>query len=237
MTLLTRDCSTSTKTKGCAITYRSGDRGNQYKTCPTSCPLNPTKSGSKKIDIEYTKEVARAVPRGGAAWLYTHFQPDLWKDLVVKGKTVFNYSCDSLRQACFNVRKGIDCVVVVPSNFWNNTKNKVKSQNINIIRCPAEYMNNINCRNCGGSQKPLCVIQGRSFIVGFTAHGSQKKKAEDTTTKGGCYAGGGNVNIHWNRLAQKIQKMKDHIKLKDFVNSLPSGGRLRHHVAGDLGKL
>ena len=237
MTLLTNNFSTSIKTRGCAITYRAGHTGNQYKTCPTSCPLNPTKSGSRKIDIEYTKTVAGAVPRSGVAWLYTHFKPELWRDLVIKGKTVFNYSCDSLRQACLNFRKGIDCVVVVPSNFWNNTKNKIKSQNINIVRCPAEYIDHINCGNCGGHQKPLCAIQNRSFIIGFTAHGNQKKKAEDTKTRGGCYASGGNVNIHWNRLAQKIQKMKDHIKLKDFVNSLPSGGRLRHHVAGDLGKL
>ena len=197
MTLLTNDFSTSVKTRGCAITYRAGHTGNQYKTCPTSCPLNPTKSGSRKIDIEYTKEVANAVPRG----------------------------------------KEIDCVVVVPSNFWDNKKNKVKSQNINIVRCPAEYIDHVNCGNCGGNQKPLCAIQNRSFIIVFTVHGNQKKKAEDTTIKGGCYASGGNVNIHWKKLSEKFQEMKDHTKLKHFVSSLPSATRLRHHVAGDLGKL
>lgn len=44
-----------------------------------------------------------------------------------------------------------------------------------IVRCFAEYMEYINCENCG-SGYPLCSRQ-RAYVIGFTTHGGQKARA------------------------------------------------------------
>ena len=40
-----------------------------------------------------------------------------------------------------------------------------------VITCPATYIEKVNCSNCG-----LCQIASRKTIIGFPAHGAQKKK-------------------------------------------------------------
>jgi hypothetical protein len=89
--------------------------------------------------------------------------------------------------------------------------------------------------DCGGGV-PLCARADRDYIIGFTAHGSGKKKAADPDTVGGCYADGGRVRLHWNATANSDQRDEtDGEKLTRFAKGLRKGSIIRHHVAGDIG--
>lgn len=231
--------SRSAKVTGCHVTYRAGGQ-NKFATCPESCVLKPEHAAaSSQLDVEYTRQVARSCPRRGFAWLYTHFSPDLWRSYVVKGKTVFNYSCDTLAQAVESLKTGINCVLVVAPNFWNGPSVRKRiAHGVAVVRCPAEYLDRVNCGNCGGSA-PLCARSGRDFVIGFTAHGSSKTLAANPKKSGGCYGNGGNVRLWWQRLADKETEGRDSDDLARFVSEVSakySAPRLRHHIVGDLGK-
>ena len=81
MTLLTNSNSTGQKTKGLAITYRSG-AGNKYGSCPISCKLNISGAGcgntSKDIDQDYLDVIYNNVPKKGFSFTYSHFPFKLW---------------------------------------------------------------------------------------------------------------------------------------------------------------
>jgi len=230
--------SQSSKTKGCHVTYRAGGQ-NKFATCPSSCVLKPAhEKGATRLDVEYTKQVARSCPRHGFSWLYTHFSPDLWRSYVIKGKTVFNHSCDTLEQAIKGLKTGINCVLVVAPSWWNGPSiRKRTAQGVTVVRCPAEYIERVNCGNCGG-KTPLCARPGRNYVIGFTAHGAAKDKAADPEKAGGCYGNGGNVRLWWQRLADKKPEGSESEKLSRFVSDVSkkyAAPRLRHHIVGDLG--
>jgi len=230
--------SRSAKVTGCHVTYRAGGQ-NKFATCPSSCVLKPAhEKGATRLDVEYTKQVARSCPRHGFAWLYTHFSPDLWRSYVIKGKTVFNHSCDTLEQAIKGLKTGINCVLVVAPSWWNGPSiRKRTAQGVTVVRCPAEYIERVNCGNCGG-KTPLCARPGRNYIIGFTAHGAAKIQAADPEKAGGCYGNGGNVRLWWQRLADKKPEGIESEKLSRFVSDVSkkyAAPRLRHHIVGDLG--
>jgi hypothetical protein len=81
---------------------------------------------------------------------------------------------------------------------------------------PQEYLDRVNCGNCGGSV-PLCARPDRGFIIGFTAHGSAKNQASDPKVSGGCYGNGGNVRLWWQRLADKKSEGSESEKLSLFL--------------------
>ena len=83
------------------------------------------------------------------------------------------------------------------------------------------------------SKKP--EFSPNDFVV-YPAHGVGKKKAGKPDQAGGCYADGGNVNIHWQNTAKQSQAQTDGERLRAFVKTLPTGAILRQHVAGDIGK-
>jgi hypothetical protein len=104
------------------------------------------------------------------------------------------------------------------------------------VRCPAE-LRDISCVNCGNG-RPLCARPERDYFVIFTAHGAAKRKAGDNADPGGCYAGGGNVALHWRGLASKAEPAEtDAEQHKRFARSLPPGSILRPHIAGDMGRV
>ena len=104
-----------------------------------------------------------------------------------------------------------------------------------VIRCPAEYRN-MSCNDCGNGE-PLCARMDRNYIIGFTAHGPNKRKAASLTEQGGCYGAQGNCRIWWNDTAASKQPDEtDGEKLLRFVKSLPVRAIIRHHVAGDIGE-
>ena len=231
--LKTVELSRSKKTKGCAVTYRAGNQ-NKFNTCPTSCALNGSGCGTNKIDPDYLNAVLDSKPKRGHAMTYTHFNPINWAAKLAPNKTTINYSADTIEEAliCKKLAPAVPVVTVVKEEFWNNGKNQ-SVDGVQFVRCPAEYLEKTNCNNCGNFE-PLCARLDRDYIIGFTAHGVQKKLAA-SDDKGGCYAGGGNVAIHWQDTSDQDQELSDADQLRAFSKTLHPAAVLRHHIAGDLG--
>ena len=145
------------------------------------------------------------------------------------------YRTRNKRRACY-----VPTVTVVSEAQWQGKKcfrvkrDDIPDENRTVVRCPAEYRD-ISCAQCGDGE-PFCARLNRQFIIGFTAHGPNKRKAADNTAQGGCYAAQGNCRIWWQDTAQGEQSETDGEKLKRFVSGLPPRSVIRHHVAGDIGK-
>jgi len=246
--LKTVEMSGAKKTKGIAVTYRAGN-GEKYATCPAACKMNCSGKGAKQIDAEYLDALLDAVPRKGVSFTYSHFGWHLWGDKLAEGKTVINFSTESLTSAAAASR-AVPTVVVVAESEWgegktlrapllgrtNSRGHFVQSGSVKVVRCPAEYRDGFSCRDCGNGL-PLCARLDRDYVIGFTAHGAAKKKAADENTRGGCYADGGNVRLHWVATSQADQPDEtDGEKLLRFAKSLPPRSIIRHHVAGDIGQ-
>ena len=78
----------------------------------------------------------------------------------------------------------------------------------------------------------------------FHAHGNRKNLV-GSEEQGGCYGTYGRVRLQWehtrknaNQPQQKIvsQSQQDIETLNNFVQELPYGTVLRHHIVGDIGK-
>lgn len=232
------ETSQAKKTAGIGVVYRAGS-GDMFGTCPDTCALKPKQTGTKTIDRDYERAVRRAVPRRGISFLFTHFKPGTWAEKNRDGFCVFNYSADKIRDAVQYVKKGVATVTVVPVDFWKDKEKKtgIKINGAQFVRCPNEVNKDIGCARCGNGT-PLCARHDRNFGVIFTAHGAGKKKAGDLSQAGGCYAGGGNVAIHWRNLSNKESTQEtDAEHITRFAASLPPGKIMRPHIAGDLGQV
>ena len=237
--LKTVETSRANKTGGIAVTYRAGAK-NKYGTCPKSCELNNSGNGCNagQLDFEYLDALLKSKPRKGFSFTYSHFDPLYWFHLLTNKTTVINYSAPNLKKAAQCIKQNIPAVAVVPTNFWNTQKSKknIDIDGVKALRCPAEYLKHIGCKNCGGDKGPLCAQLNRNFAVLFTAHGNAKRQASNEKEKGGCYAGGGNVNIWWEKTSAQLQEKNDAKTLQAFVKTLPVNATIRHHVAGDFGQ-
>ena len=225
------------KTAGLAVTYRAAS-GDMYGTCPDTCPLKPTTTLTHDIDRDYESAVRRAVPSKGAAFLFTHFDPAQWaeQNTGAPNQTVFNHSADTLADAARHIRNGAASVAVVPADYWNgrDSAKVTDAGGVKMVRCPNETTG-IDCANCGNGT-PLCARPNRDHGIVFTAHGASKRKAGDNATAGGCYAGGGNVALHWRHLSERNEITEsDAAHIKRFATGLAPRTILRHHIAGDIG--
>ena len=242
--LRTVETSRAKKTKGIAVTYRAGN-GEKFGTCPPSCSLNDSGKGAKEIDWQYFYALLDAVPRKGVSFTYSHFPWIDWFRKLKRDKTVINYSADNLQDAAI-AAGAVPTVTIVNEAQWQGKKrfsveleieyarDDVPNEKHTVVRCPAEYRD-ISCAQCGDGE-PFCARLNRKFIIGFTAHGPNKRKAADETTQGGCYAAQGNCRIWWQDTAESEQSETDGEKLKRFVSGLPPRSIIRHHIAGDIGK-
>ena len=224
------------KTSGLAVTYR-GAPGAMYGTCPDSCPLKPATTGTTEIDREYERAVRRAVPRKGLAFLFTHFLPEQWAEPNQPGRTVFNYSADSLSDAARYIRRGIAAVAVVAADYWEGRASAkvTESDGVRMVRCPDE-LTGIGCAGCGNGS-PLCARPDRDFGIVFTAHGSGKRLAGDNDEPGGCYAGFHWTAKFWGELSEREETTEpDGEHAERFASGLAPRSVLRHHIAGDIGE-
>lgn len=232
--LKTVELSRAKKTAGIAVTYRAG-KNKMFGTCPASCNLNDSGKGAENVDNEYLDALLNAKPKKGFSFTYSHFDFNLWIDKArAVAKTVINFSTESPAAAAAAILKGVPSVLVIRDDYWQGKKNQSAPFGVSIVRCPAEYRN-ISCNHCGNGE-PLCARMDRDFIIGFTAHGPNKRKAASLTDQGGCYGAQGNCRIWWNDTAASEQPDEtDGEKLLRFVKSLPVRAIIRHHVAGDIG--
>jgi len=244
----TVEMSRAKKTAGIAVTYRAG-QNDMFGTCPAACNLNDSGNGAENVDKEYLDALLNAKPTKGFSFTYSHFHWEKWIDKVRSvGKTIINYSADNLADALNSFVNNVPTVTVVPEIKWNGSKyflvqrsdipategKAYTNQTVKVIRCPAEYKD-ISCNDCGNGE-PLCARIDRKFIIGFTAHGPNKRKAASLTDQGGCYGAQGNCRIWWTDTAASEQPDEtDGEKLLRFVKSLPVRAIIRHHVAGDIG--
>ena len=233
------ESSRAKKTGGLAVTYRAGG-GDMYGTCPDSCSLKSAATLTHEVDRDYESAVRCAVPRKGISFLYTHFPPENWAEQNTGDpkQTVFNYSADTLAEAARHIKSGVASVAVVPVDYWDErTSEKVtESDGVKMVRCPDE-LTGIGCAGCGNGE-PLCARPDRDYGILFTSHGAAKRKAGDNATAGGCYAAGGHVAIHWRNLSERGEAVEsDSEHVLRFAAGLRRGSILRHHIAGDLGRV
>jgi hypothetical protein len=84
---------------------------------------------------------------------------------IANGKTVINYSTESLTKAAAASR-AVPTVVVVSEKDWGESKtmraplfgrtdsrgNFVQSDSVRVVRCPAEYRAGFSCADCGNGE-------------------------------------------------------------------------------------
>lgn len=107
--------------------------------------------------------------------LYTHHTIDnvlnvkALKLAFDKGLHV-NVSCEDTDKANKALDYGLNAVIVLPTGSIHKV---IKTDNLTIVRCPAEYKDTIQCSNC-----MLCAKDRtqQRVVVAFTAHGTAKKK-------------------------------------------------------------
>ena len=238
------ETSRAKKTAGIAVTYRAGEN-DMFGTCPANCNLNDSGKGAGKVDKEYLNALLNAKPKKGFSFTYSHFHWSHWVSAMRKfNKTVINYSADSINEALKSFAANIPTVMVFHNDQWHGKKSirlkpygykQEKNKAVPVLRCPAEYRD-ISCINCGNGV-PLCARTNRKFIIGFTAHGANKRKASNRDEQGGCYGAQGNCRIWWKDTAKSDQPDEtDGQKLLRFVKSIPVRSIIRHHVAGDIGE-
>jgi hypothetical protein len=116
--------------------------------------------------------------KGKRGFTYTHYDSltnEANRDAIAnanKGGLTVNLSANNLGHADQLAGLGIAPIaVVLPSNVSGNVK-LATPQGRKVVVCPATYRDSVSCASCG-----LCALQ-RDVIVGFPAHGVQKRKAD-----------------------------------------------------------
>jgi len=115
---------------------------------------------------------------GKRGFTYTHYDVtrneknrQYVKNANAKGFTV-NLSANNLKHAdALAETKAGPVVVVLPSSVSGPEKITTPAGR-KVTVCPATYRDDVTCKSCG-----LCALQ-RDTIVGFPAHGVQKKRAD-----------------------------------------------------------
>lgn len=129
------------------------------------------------IDSQALAKLVRA-NKGKRGFTYTHYDSlanQVNRDAIEsanKAGFTINLSANNLAHADDLASLEIAPVaVVLPSSIHGNVK-LVTPQGRKVVVCPATYRDNVSCASCG-----LCALQ-RDAIVGFPAHGVQKRKAD-----------------------------------------------------------
>lgn len=106
---------------------------------------------------------------------FTHADPTVGDNLQILHKAAangfnFNLSANSPKHADELYGLRLPVVTVLPSDAPKQLQTPAGRE---IRTCPATYMEDKSCKDCG-----LCARSNRDVIVGFPAHGSQWKKVD-----------------------------------------------------------
>lgn len=121
------------------------------------------------LDRVYLAHMRKAVPPGGAAFTFTHYDGFIHCRPSGRKETVINMSCESHKRAHQIMRAGHNAAIVIPHAG-------VLEQASDIVLCPAETGTATCATNCGGSDgPPLCAIRNRKYPIGFFPKGPQRR--------------------------------------------------------------
>jgi hypothetical protein len=74
-------------------------------------------------------------PKAGGRGSTPHFSPDGWKHKNGPGRTVFNFSADTIADAVKYFQRGVPVVTVVPDGYWKERR-AFKQDGLTFMRCP-----------------------------------------------------------------------------------------------------
>jgi hypothetical protein len=145
--------------------------------------------GAKEnINLKVLKELVEA-NRGKRGYAYTHKNPLILENNIGimyandNGFTI-NLSSNHAAQADEYLSLHIAPVVtLMPDDMPKDWKHTETPEGNKIVRCPAEYQENVSCSNCGGVNGALCSRRDRKYVIGFTAHGASKNKVNTVAKK------------------------------------------------------
>ena len=145
--------------------------------------------GAKEnINLKVLKELVEA-NRGKRGYAYTHKNPLILENNIGimyandNGFTI-NLSSNHAAQADEYLSLNIAPVVtLMPDDMPKDWKHTETPEGNKIVRCPAEYQENVSCSNCGGVNGALCSRRDRKYVIGFTAHGASKNKVNTVAKK------------------------------------------------------
>lgn len=127
------------------------------------------------IDADALTSLVKA-NKGKRGFTYTHYAPQIANNAALidqanKAGFTINLSGNNLRHADQLAALNIAPVVVVLPSTIEGKQTLTTPQGRKVTVCPATYRDDVTCATCG-----LCA-RLRDVIVGFPAHGAQKKKA------------------------------------------------------------
>jgi len=131
----------------------------------------------RRINGGEIKQLVDAVKDFDEVYGYTHKPLNKENVEYIKycndnGMTI-NLSANSLEHADELYKMNIAPVVVtLPIDAKKNT---TTPNGVKVIVCPAAKNKDTTCDSCGGKQKNFCARANRNFIIGFPAHGTQKR--------------------------------------------------------------
>lgn len=128
-----------------------------------------------RIDVTMLDGLVNA-NRGKRGFLFTHHDVSILENQEAiasanaRGLTI-NLSADSLEDVDMKYRLGIGPVVsILPRDAGKVT---YTPGGVRVVACPAARNKAVTCSSCGVCQNP-----DRRVVIGFPAHGSSAKKAE-----------------------------------------------------------
>lgn len=89
-----------------------------------------------------------------------------------------NISTNSISEVDKAMAHGLPVVTVLPSDHDNTIRTLVTEGGNKVLVCPASLGKDITCATCG-----LCQKRDRSYVIGFIAHGNNKKKVSAIASK------------------------------------------------------
>lgn len=132
--------------------------------------------GPDEIDECAVSDLVNA-NRGKRGFTYTHYPMNRKNARVVRtannsGFTI-NVSANNIGQAIKYHKRGLPTVTIVSESEHGTEWRKITRAGVDVVQCPSEYRDDITCKTC-----KLCAVSNRSTIVGFTVHGTAKKRAD-----------------------------------------------------------